>query len=333
MAKASPALLALLILLLPGQLPAANLKIATLAPDGTVWMRTMRAAGKEIAKKTDGRVKLRFYPGGVMGNDKSVMRKIRVGQLQGGAVTPGALDAVDKDLQVYSIPFLFRDLKEVDHVRRKMDARLMKDLEGKGFVGFGFAEGGFAYMMSRQPVKTVNDLKARKVWSPEGDRIVLTALESLGIAPVSLPIPDVLTALQTGLVDTIASPAVAAIALQWHTKVKYLTEVPLLYTYGLLVISDKAFGKLTEEDQALVRSVLGRTFKTIDGKNRKDNAQALAVMKKQGIGFVEPPPKDIKRWRRTVDTAVQRLERKGFFSKDVVARVRKLLSDYRRGKR
>ena len=333
MAKASVALLALLILMLPAQLPAANLKIATLAPDGTVWMRTMRAAGKEIAKRTDGRVKLRFYPGGVMGNDKSVMRKIRVGQLQGGAVTPGALDAVDKDLQVYSIPFLFRDLKEVDHVRRKMDARLMKDLEGKGFVGFGFAEGGFAYMMSRQPVKTVNDLKARKVWAPEGDRIVLTALESLGIAPVSLPIPDVLTALQTGLVDTIASPAVATIALQWHTRVKYLTEVPLLYTYGLLVISDKAFGKLTEVDQALVREVLGRTFRTIDGKNRKDNAQALAVMKKQGIGFVEPPPKDMKRWRKTVDTAIQRLERKGFFSKDVVAKVRKLLSDYRRGKR
>ncbi len=262
MAKASRALAVALILLLPAPLPAATLKIATLSPDGTSWMRSMRAAGKEISKRSDGRVKLRFYPGGVMGNDKSVMRKIRVGQLQGGAVTPGALDAVDKDLQVYSIPFLFRDLKEVDHVRRKMDARLMKDLEGKGFVGFGFAEGGFAYMMSRQPVKTVNDLKARKVWSPEGDRIVLTALESLGIAPVSLPIPDVLTALQTGLVDTIASPAVAAIALQWHTKVKYLTEVPLLYTYGLLVISDKAFGKLSEEDQELVREVLNRTFKS-----------------------------------------------------------------------
>lgn len=333
MATSSHALAVLLILLLPAQLPAANIKIATLSPDGTSWMRSMRAAGKEIAKRSDGRVKLRFYPGGVMGNDKSVMRKIRVGQLHGGAITPGALDAVDKDVQVYSVPFLFRDLKEVDYVRRSMDARLMKGLEAKGFVGFGFAEGGFAYMMSRRPVKTVEELKARRVWAPEDDRVVLTAFESVGISPVSLPITDVLTALQTGLVDTVASPAVAAIALQWHTKVKYLTKVPLLYTYGLLVISDKAFGKLSAEDRGLVREVLQRTFKAIDSQNRRDSAQALAVLKKQGIGFVEPPGKDLERWRRTVDTAVQRLERRGFFTKEVIARVRELLADYRRGKR
>ena len=333
MAKTSRMLLALLILVLPAQLPAATLKIATLSPDGTSWMRSMRAAGDEIAKRTSGRVKLRFYPGGVMGNDASVMRKIRVGQLQGGAVTPGALAAVDKDLQVYSIPFLFRNLAEVDHVRRSMDARLMKGLERKGFVGFGFAEGGFAYLMSRKPIKTVDELRARKVWSPEGDRIVLTAFDAVGVSPVSLPITDVLTALQTGLVDTIASPAVGAIALQWHTKIKYLTDVPLLYTYGLLVISNKAFKKLSKGDQRLVRAVLNRTFRDIDRRNRKDSAQALSVLKRQGIGFVEPPPKDLNRWRKTVDTAVQRLVRRGFFSGDVVARVRRLLADYRRGRR
>jgi TRAP-type C4-dicarboxylate transport system substrate-binding protein len=295
-------------------------------------MRSMRAAGKEIAKRSDGRVKLRFYPGGVMGNDASVMRKIRVGQLQGGAVTPGALAAVDKDVQVYSVPFLFRDLKEVDHVRRRMDARLMKGLESNGFVGFGFAEGGFAYLMSRKPVETVSELKKRKVWSPEGDRVSLTAFESIGISPVSLPITDVLTALQTGLVDTVASPAVGAIALQWHTKVKYLTDVPLLYTYGFLVIANKAVKKLSAADQVLVREVLNRSFKAIDRQNRKDSAQALKVLKRQGIGFVEPPPRDLERWRRTVDTAVKRLERQGFFSRGVVERVRKLLADYRRGR-
>ena len=325
--------LALLILAMPVQLPAATIKIATLSPDGTSWMRAMRSAGAEIAKGTAGRVKLRFYPGGVMGNDASVMRKIRVGQLQGGAITPGALNAVDKDLQVYGIPFLFRDLAEVDHVRNHMDARLMKGLERKGFVSFGFAEGGFAYLMSREPIRTVGELRARKVWSPEGDRVSLTAFESVGVSPVTLPITDVLTALQTGLVDTVASPAVGAIALQWHTRVKYLTDVPLLYTYGLLVISNKAFAKLTTSDREVVREILTRTFKAIDHQNRKDGAQALAVLKRQGIGFVTPPPGDLERWRRTVDTAVQRLERRGFFSKDVVARVRKLVEDYRRGRR
>jgi TRAP-type C4-dicarboxylate transport system substrate-binding protein len=263
MARYSLALLALLIASLPAQVPAEILKIATLSPDGTSWMRSMRGAGKEIRKRTDGRVRLRFYPGGVMGNDTSVMRKIRVGQLQGGAVTVGAVAAVDKDVQVYSIPFLFRDLKEVDHVRRRMDERLLAGLEANGFVSFGFAEGGFAYLMSRDPVESVRELKTRKVWSPEGDRVSLTAFESVGVSPVSLPVTDVLTALQTGLVDTVASPAVGAIALQWHTKVKYLTRVPLMYTYGFLVISNKAFRKLSAEDQALVREVLNRAFEAL----------------------------------------------------------------------
>jgi TRAP-type C4-dicarboxylate transport system substrate-binding protein len=333
MAYARLGLLALLLLWLPLPASAVTLKIATLSPDGTSWMRAMRAAGDEIAKRSGGRVGLRFYPGGVMGSDQSVMRKIRVGQLQGGAVTIGALSGVDKDVQVYGIPFLFRDLGEVDYVRRQMDSGLLQHLERSGFVGFGFAEGGFAYLMSREPVRTVDDLKGRKVWAPEGDTISLTAFESIGVTPTVLPVTDVLTALQTGLIDTVASPAVGAIALQWHTRVKYLTDVPLLYTYGILVISDKAFGKLSAKDQALVREVLGRTFEQIDRQNRKDNAGALRALTGQGIKRIEPPSRDLERWRQTVDTAQQRLANRGFFSREVVNRVRKLLANYRAGKR
>jgi TRAP-type C4-dicarboxylate transport system substrate-binding protein len=333
MANLRRGLLAFLLLWLPLQTPAATLKIATLSPDGTSWMRSMRAAGDEIAKRSGGRVEIRFYPGGVMGSDQSVMRKIRVGQLQGGAVTVGALAGADKDVQVYGIPFLFRDLGEVDYVRRKMDAGLLQNLERNGFVGFGFAEGGFAYLMSRQPVRTVDDLKARKVWAPEGDTVSLTAFEAIGVTPTVLPITDVLTALQTGLVDTVASPAVGAIALQWHTRVKYLTDVPLLYTYGLLVISDKAFAKLSGKDQALVREVLGRTFQQIDRQNRKDNAGAMRALTGQGIERIEPPAQDLERWRRTVDTAQQRLADRGYFSRKVASRLHKLLADYRAGRR
>lgn len=326
-------LLALLLLGLPLQLPAVTLKIATLSPDGTSWMRAMRAAGDDIAKRSGKRVQLRFYPGGVMGNDRSVMRKIRVGQLQGGAVTVGALTAIDKDIQVYGVPFLFRNYDEVDYVRKRLDERLMRGLERRGFVGFGFAEAGFAYLMSREPVRTVDDLRARKVWSPEGDTISLTGFEAVGVSPITLPITDVLTALQTGLIDTVASPAVGAIALQWHTRVKYLTDLPLLYTYGILVVSDKAFRKLSSKDQALLRDVLGRTFRDIDRQSRRDNAGALRALKGQGIEFIQPPPRDLERWRRTVDTAQKRLADRGYFARDLVAQVRKLLSDYRAGKR
>ena len=138
------ALVGLFLIPVPTLQAAQVIKIATLSPDGTSWMRAMRAAGDTIAKRSQGRVELRFYPGGVMGNDQSVMRKIRAGQLQGGAVTIGALSGVDKDIEIYGLPFLFHDLREVDQVRSRMDATLLQELENKGFIGFGFAEGGFA---------------------------------------------------------------------------------------------------------------------------------------------------------------------------------------------
>jgi TRAP-type C4-dicarboxylate transport system substrate-binding protein len=214
-----------------------------------------------------------------------------------------------------------------------MDKSLLSGLERKGFVGFGFAEAGFAYLMSRRPVRTVADLKARKVWAPEGDTVSLTGFRSVGVSPITLPVSDVLTALQTGLVDTVASPAVGAIALQWHTRVKYLTDVPLLYTYGILVISNKAFRKLSSKDQALLRDILGRTFRDIDRRNRRDDSGAMRALKRQGIKFIEPPPDAMKGWRKTVDEAQKRLADRGFFSKGVVSKVRKHLSDYRSGRR
>jgi len=143
---------------------------------------------------------------------------------------------------------------------------------------------------------------------------------------------DVLTALQTGLLDTVASPPAGAIALQWHTRVKYLTEVPLLYTYGVLVITDKAFKKLSVQDQALVREVLGRSFREIDAQSRRDNEGALKALRGQGIQFLQPAPRDMEGWRRTVDTAQQRLVVQGYFSRQVVDKVRKILADHRAGR-
>lgn len=322
------------LFMIPAQLlqAAQVIKIATLSPDGTSWMRAMRAAGDTIAKRSQGRVVLRFYPGGVMGNDQSVMRKIRAGQLQGGAVTIGALAGVDKDIEIYGLPFLFHDLREVDQVRARMDTTLLQGLEKKGFIGFGFAEGGFAYFMSNRPLKTITDLQAGKVWAPEGDKISLTGFEAVGVSPVTLPITDVLVALQTGLLDTVTSPPAGAIALQWHTRVKYLTEVPLLYTYGILVISEQAFNKLSGQDQSLVREVLGDTFKEINSQNRRDNEAALRALKNQGIEFLQPPPQDLAGWQQSVESAQKQLVSQGYFSRDLVDKIRMILAEHRRGR-
>ncbi len=157
---------------------ALNLKIATLAPDGTLWMQELRKGGEEIAQRTEGRVTIKFYPGGSMGSDRVVLRKIRAGQLQGGALTGGALAEIYPDVQIYNLPMLFHSYEELDYVRAHMDKEIAQGIEAHGFVTFGITDGGFAYLMSSSPLRLVDDLKNQKIWVPEGDDISRAMFET-----------------------------------------------------------------------------------------------------------------------------------------------------------
>jgi TRAP-type C4-dicarboxylate transport system substrate-binding protein len=322
--------LLLCVLALPSSgLLARTLKIATLAPAGTTWMEEMRKGAKEVTERTADRVKFKFYPGGVMGNDMSMLRKMRVGQLHGAALTSGGLAEIYKDSWIYTLPLLFRDYREVDYVRERVDPLLREGLESKGFVALGISEGGFAYMMGNEPLKTVDDLKGKKVWIPEGDAIAEAVFEIAGVTPVPLPLADVYTGLQTGLVNTIGSPPMATIAFQWHTKVKYLTDVPLSYVVGLLVLDRKEFEKLTPEDQAVVREVMGQTTRRLDEMNRADNEKARQALASQGIEFVQPEGAELDRWREIADQATAQLEKEGEFSTEMYGTVSDYLTEFR----
>ncbi|MCW8919294.1 MAG: TRAP transporter substrate-binding protein DctP [Gammaproteobacteria bacterium] len=311
---------------------ATTFKIASLAPDGTSWMKEMRAGAEEINKRTDGRVEFRFYPGGIMGNDKSVLRKMRVGQLHGGALTGGGLAMIYPDAQVYTIPFIFHNYAEVDYARRLMDPVLLTGMKERGYVSFGISEGGFAYLMSKSPVGGIDDLKGLKVWVPEGDEISRAAFEASGVSPISLPLTDVLTALQTGLIDTVASSAMGAIALQWHTRVKHLTDSPLMYLYGSMVVSAKQFEKLSAEDQQIVHQVMSGVFERLDHLNRNDNQSAMAALQQQGIGFVTPDETETQRWRASLDSAMQRLLQQGLFDPAILKQLQDHLQEFRQRK-
>ena len=317
--------LTLLVLLTSPLMAATTLKIATIAPDGTSWMKQMRAAAKQIEQGTEGRVKLRFYPGGVMGNDKSVLRKIRVGQLHGGAITGGGLSAIYNDAQIYTLPFQFRDLSEVDAVRERMDEQILAGLQKAGFVSFGLSEGDFAYLLSNTPVKTTDDMRGLKIWIPEGDLINARMFEALGISPIPLPITDVMTGLQTGLIDTIASSPIGAIALQWHTQVKYLTKVPLAYLYASLVIKERALSRLQAEDRELVTRILQETFTGLDARNRADNTQALEALLSQGIELVEPSLTQQQEWEQHANRMLQSLSSDGLFDLEMLNSMQQLI--------
>jgi len=325
------ALVALLVwALAPAAYATVEIKIATIAPDGTAWMQQMRAGAAEITQRTAGRVVFRFYPGGTMGSDKTVLRKIRIGQLQGGALTAGALAEIYRDSQIYGIPFAFRSYAELDYVRGYLDQMIANGLQQHGFVSFGLAEGGFAYLMSNEPIRRIEDLKSKKIWVPEGDIISRVVFEDLGVSPIPLPITDVLTGLETGLINTIGSSPVGAIALQWHTRIKYVTDIPILFTYGALVIDHRAFDRIAAPDQATVRTVMQRVFVNLSKQNRQDNELAKAALRNQGIEFVAFSPSGLEQLHKIADQAVHQLTRQGVYSQEAVKILQSRLDTYRR---
>lgn len=311
---------------------ALELKVASVAPDGSHWMQEMRAGAALIRERTAGRVAIKFYPGGVMGNDAQVLRKIRIGQLQGGAFTAGGLGERYSSLNLYGIPLLFSSLDEIDYVRSRLDSKLIAGLEEAGFVSFGFIEGGFANLLSNEPVSSVENIRRKKVWVPDGDQISFIAMQALGLSPVVLPVTDVLTGLQTELIEIAFASPVAALVLQWHTKVKYITNLPVSYSMGIVAIERDAFMKLDPADQTVVREVMTEIATRLDRTARNDNERANQVLRDSGLEHVEVDAADVAEWRRTVEGTYSQLRERSDIDKHMLDELLGLLAEYRAGR-
>ena len=323
------ALFATLMLLAGHSSHAATFKVATLSPDGSFWMKTMREAGKEVEAATDSRVKFKWYPGGVMGDDKAVLRKMRVGQLQGAALPMGELLSFYPDSQAYGIPFLFNSYEEVDYVRSQLDDSLITGFAEGGMEVLGIAEGGFGYFLTAEPVRVPADLQQQKVWVPQNDVVSARLAQSIGVTPIPLTLPDVLPGLQTGLVNTVAVSPMGAIVLQWHTRVAHITDIPLMYFCGVISLTGKSFNKLSADDQAVVKAVFGKAFKLIDERNRMDNVKAFEALTNQGVETVVLTDAERDAWLAMQAPGEQMMQSEGQLSTEALERIKGLVEAFR----
>lgn len=313
-----------------GTAQAVTLKIATISPEGSMWMEKMRQGADQVAKATDSRVTFKFYPGGVMGNDKAVIRKIRINQLQGGALMAGSLSSFFPGNQIYAPPLKFKSQEEVDYVRSHMDDYIIKGLDDAGFVCFTLMGGGFAYIMSKSAISSVEDLRNRKIWVPDNDKMSVDSVGSFGVSPIALPLADVRTGLQSGLIDTVGTSPVGAIVLQWHTEIKYITNLPLIYLYAIFAIDKGTFHKISPEDQKVVYEIMNRELKEVDRLNREDNVKAIDALKKQGIEFITPSQEQMGEWLAAAAKASQKMISEQDLPKEPTDKVNALLEQYRK---
>ena len=324
-------ILIVLALLVSAVSDAAVLKIATVAPEGTEWMQAMRAGADEIKERTDGRVQIKYYGGGVMGNDTKVLGKIRIGNLHGGAFLPSALQKVYPEINLYGLLMTFESEEEAAYVRSRLDQALKDGLEEAGFVSFGFAATGFAIIMSNEPVRGLDDLKGKRVWVPEGDTISYASMKALSLSPVTLPLTDVLTGLQTGLIDIVTMSPYGALVFQWHTKVKFVTDMPLVYTMGMMAVDIKAFNRIGAADQEIVSEVMTRIYAHFDEVNLVDNTEAFDALLNSGIESVVPDDQEIAKIRDVLRQSNRDMGEKGVYSLDLYDQMMQYVQEYRSG--
>jgi len=308
---------------------AKTLKIATTAPDGTAWMKLLRQAGADIEKATEKRITLRFYPGGVQGDDTDVLRKMRIGQLHGGTVRTGVFGRIYSDIQLYNLPMVFRDLDEVDAVRKIMDPVLIEGLADAGFIAFGVAEVGMAYAMSTKEASSIADARRLKVWSPQGDVPAARTLEAFNISPIPLTISEVLPSLTTGAIDTVAAPPVAVLPLLWHTRLKYVLDLPFMYIYSPLVVSESSLRGIKPADLEVLHRVMGAAVAQADRLNRVDHDAAWKALRGQGLKFVTPSSTEANEWRTVAGTASRIWVDEGLISKPMYERLNTVLTKIR----
>ncbi|MGL6290503.1 MAG: TRAP transporter substrate-binding protein DctP [Silanimonas sp.] len=314
----------LLLALAPALLAQTQtLRLATLAPDGSPWMRELRVAAEQVKAETQGRVEIRYFPGGVMGNDQAVLRRIRQGgQLQGGVLTSSELSLVYPDAPVYTLPFMFANWAEVDRVRPKVDPLLAAGFAERGFHMLGASGVGFAYLMSAKPMTGVEDVRQAKLWVPQNDAIAEMTFREGGASPIPLPIGDVFTSLQTGMVDMVANTPAGTVALQWHGRLKTLYDLPLAYVIGFIVVDQRAWSRISAADQAIVDRIFKAASDRVDQTIRRDDIAALEAMKKQGLTVVTPTPADAEYFREVGRTVLAKLEAEQGISPAVLKAIR-----------
>ncbi|NQT91580.1 MAG: TRAP transporter substrate-binding protein DctP [Lentisphaerae bacterium] len=274
--------------------PKYRLKIATIAPQGSTWMRQFDEMTADVLEATGGTVLLKAYPGGVLGGEKDVLFKMKVGQVDGAGFLGFGIGKVCPNARALMLPMLFDSYEQVDFVFQRIRPYLEKEAHSGGYVALGWTELGFSYLFSGVPVRNMDDLRGAKPWTIANDQMMGELFRIGKVSAIPIPVGDVLTALQTGLIRTVFSPPLAAVATQWFTRVKYRSDTRLTYSFGGVFIAERSWKKMPAETQETVSRICHRHMDELTAKVRKSNREALDVMAKRGIELIKTDPEGVQ---------------------------------------
>ncbi len=253
------------------------LKLSTVYPPGSEAVSSLQQVSKTLEAMTNGEVRLKVYPGGVMGDDSTVMRKIRIGQLHGALFSSSTVEVIAPEINQLSYAFQFDSLDQVYKLRETEDKNIHRRLNDEHWIGFGPLDGGFSYLMSNKPVSSMTELRRTKMWLPNTPSIQALSKE-LKVDYLVMGIGDVLTALDTGAINALISPPAAALTLNWHSRFDYFTNTPVIYTWAMLVLPERALKKIPVQHREVTQQALTAWAAELELRLRDGNSNALRAI-------------------------------------------------------
>ena len=307
------------------------LKFATLAPQGSTWMKAFDAWGKELAAKSQGRLTVKFYPGGISGDEPDMLRKVRFGQLQGAALSGHGIGDIYPPARILETPFLFRSHAEIDAVRATIQPAIDAGFRAHQYELLAWMEVGNIHFFSTKPLASLEELARRRIWQWQGDRFMDAFFNANGWSPVALPITEVYTGLSTGMIDTVVSTPLASIALQWASKTPYMSDQSMATGIGAVVVSNKFYAGLPADLKALLKSSGAPLSKKLIADTRRDDRKSLEVLAKatRPLAGMQQNSLDLAEQTALSRKAVAALEAKAYLSADLDRQVDAALARYR----
>ncbi len=297
-----PALL--IVLMLTGVVSAwsLELKIASIAPENSPYGAALTQLAAEWEQISNGQVKVRIYHNGIAGGQADVLRKMRIGQIQGGVFTNTAISAVVPQVMSLSIPFLVRNDAELQYVLKGIRPLLDEKLKQQGLKGLAWAEVGWVRFFSKQELQTPEQLKSMRVAVPPDQQTFGEVFKLLGYRPVPIDIPETLSALNSGLVDVIWTSPLAVAGYQWFAVADHMLNLDIAPAVGCIVLSDRAWNRIPAKFRPEFEAAAGRAEAKIQDGLKSLEQNAINIMVKYGLKVTPAPPAIRKEWVSTFET-------------------------------
>ncbi|MFC1733033.1 TRAP transporter substrate-binding protein DctP, partial [candidate division KSB1 bacterium] len=276
-------------------------------------------------------VTFRIYAGN-QGDEGDILSKMRRGRIHAAGFTGRGLGEILPEMRVMEIPFLFKNYDEVDYVIDKLYDRFARTIENNGFVLLGWAEAGFVHFFSTKRIESYSDLKGVRMWTWQGDPLAEAMFKALGVVPNPLPLTDVATSLQTGLIDAVYVPPYHAIALQWAQKAKYVNNLPVTNAAGAVVMLKNKFDSLSPDHREILLQSSRKWLKELVELTRKDNEIAMNGLQKIGIEIVPAPTNGDLQVFLDAGLEVQKEMVGVLYTDDLLNDVLSYLQEYRSGR-